>query len=84
MGQLLDKTIFKDEMKKLELIFNYDFNVDRARIYYDLLKDEMSNESFAKACVKIAKTERFFPVPSVIFSHSEATTRDEVLKKYGF
>ena len=84
MGRLLDKTIFKEEMKKLESIFDYDFNVNRAKLYYSLLKTELSDEAFVDACNQIAKTERFFPVPATILANSIAVTKEEILKKYGF
>ena len=85
MGKFLSKSIFKKNIEKLIIAFNYQTTKEQMELYYNTLNSFFTDESFPETCKEVLLEERFFPSISVLFkTNTTQLTREEILKKHGF
>jgi len=59
--ELLNKEIFKEEMKKLKTIYNYNTTEEQMALYYLNLRNKFTDDIFPLVCKEIILRENFFP-----------------------
>jgi len=64
----LTQEVFSDIMNKLSEAYEKDIPKERAKIYYDVLKEEIDNEDFTRMVPILLRECKFFPTVADIMS----------------
>jgi len=70
---LLNKELFKKEMKKLKTIYNYNTTDEQMALYYLNIKNKFTDDIFPLVCKEIILRENFFPSVSTFIKKIPST-----------